>query len=131
MKAIPGTPGLPEPYDWLEQPRQKGKDLRCVPTARPAHPLPREGHSKADRLKASFNALPETNLAVVADRLLQQETISTSERRAIEDVLWAEQGSVEISQRKMFNQRFPDASGPVPRIMCSTGENSPVCQHPP
>lgn len=90
----------------------------------------REGHSKADRLKASFNALPETNLAVVADRLLQQETISTSERRAIENVLWAEQGSVEISQRKTFNQRFPDASGPVtppPDHVFDWG-NSPVCQ---
>ncbi len=27
MKAIPGAPGLPEPYDRLKQPAQKGKEL--------------------------------------------------------------------------------------------------------
>src|SRR5690606_32067207 len=58
-------------------------------------PPAREERFKADRLKSSFDALSDVDLALVADRLLQQEKLSRLERRAIEDALWAEQGSVE------------------------------------
>ncbi|ASU81100.1 DUF559 domain-containing protein [Actinopolyspora erythraea] len=62
-------------------------------------PSPKEEGTKANRLKASFDALPDPDLIAVADRLLQQETMSTSTRRTIEDVLWAEEESAEVSQR--------------------------------
>ena len=62
-------------------------------------PPAREERFKADRLKSSFDALSDVDLALVADRLLQQEKLSRLESRAIEDALWAEQGSVETSQR--------------------------------
>lgn len=62
-------------------------------------PPPKEEGSKAERLEASFKALTDTDLVLVVSNLLRQETMSTLQRRAIEDVLWAEQESVEIPQR--------------------------------
>jgi very-short-patch-repair endonuclease len=62
-------------------------------------PSPPQEGTKAERLEASLEALPDTGLDSVIVGLLRQEVLSASQRRALEDALWAKQGSVEIPQR--------------------------------
>ncbi len=70
----------------------------CRRLGLPPPPSKEEG-SKADRLQASLKAVTDTGLASITALLLAQVALPISQRRPIEDALWAAQGSVEISQR--------------------------------
>jgi very-short-patch-repair endonuclease len=60
---------------------------------------PGEG-SKRERVSHSFAALPDADLPMVAERILtSQMPPDAATRNAIQDVLWAGQGSLEIPKR--------------------------------
>ncbi|MDA1359752.1 DUF559 domain-containing protein [Glycomyces luteolus] len=62
-------------------------------------PTPAQDGTKAERLEASLDALPDAGLGSVIVGLLGQEILSASQRRALEDILRAQQGTVEVPQR--------------------------------
>lgn len=62
-------------------------------------PPPKDEGSKPERLEGSLKALPGTELVSVLSNLLLQESMSTPQRRVMEDALWAEQASVQVHQR--------------------------------
>lgn len=57
--------------------------------------------SKRERVNHSFAALPDTDLPMVAERILTGQLLSVdaAARNAIQDVLWASQGAREIPKR--------------------------------
>ena len=58
-----------------------------------------DGHTKRERVAASFDALADGALPAVAGQLLAAELVTpvdTAARIALEDVVWAAQGPVEI-----------------------------------
>lgn len=61
-------------------------------------PSPGEG-SKRERLAASFDALPDSDLPDVAQRLLLRHPPSPKTRNEIQDLLWADLSLPEISKR--------------------------------
>jgi very-short-patch-repair endonuclease len=64
-------------------------------------PAPPEEGSKRERINASFAALPDADLPVVAERILTGRVIqvNSTTRNALQDVLWAGQGTHEIPKR--------------------------------
>lgn len=61
-------------------------------------PLPAEG-SKRERLTASFQALPEANIPLVADRILKFHSLTASDRNALQDLLWMDVPTPEIPRK--------------------------------
>src|SRR5689334_14385822 len=55
--------------------------------------------SKRDRMRASFDALPDSELPTVAERLLEQYPPTASNRNAIQDILWSRSAWPEIPKR--------------------------------
>lgn len=63
-------------------------------------PTPPDEGSKHQRVAASFAALPEADLPVVAERILAgQVSVDATTRNAIQDVLWTGQSTIEIPKR--------------------------------
>jgi len=58
-----------------------------------------EADSKAKRLAAGMAVLADPQLPGVAKRLLEENLVSALTRYAIEDLLWAAEGAVEITMR--------------------------------
>ena len=59
---------------------------------------PDEG-TKYERVSQSFAALPDGDLPTVAEQILAQLSVDATTRNAIQDVLWAGQGSLEMPKR--------------------------------
>jgi very-short-patch-repair endonuclease len=64
-------------------------------------PEPPDEGTKRERVNQSFAALSDADLPMVAERILtsQQLRVDAATRNAIQDVLWAGQGTHEISKR--------------------------------
>ncbi|MFD4588932.1 hypothetical protein [Streptomyces sp. NPDC058434] len=70
----------------------------CTSLGLPAPPGEDEG-TKRERVARSFAALPNTDLPMVAQRILNQQRVDAATRNAIQDALWAGQGALEIPRR--------------------------------
>ena len=63
-------------------------------------PTPPAEGSKHQSVKASLAALPDAKLPMVAENVLaSQVRVDTTTRNAIQDILWAGQGSLEMPKR--------------------------------
>lgn len=60
--------------------------------------LPDEG-SKAERVKASFDSLPDPNLQVLASRLLEFHPPAAQDRNALQDLLWSDTTAPAIPKK--------------------------------
>jgi very-short-patch-repair endonuclease len=69
----------------------------CVRLGLPEPPGEEEG-TKRERVEQSFAALPDTDLPMVAEKILAQALADASTRNAIQDVLWAD-ASLELPKR--------------------------------
>lgn len=71
----------------------------CERLGLPEPPPPGEG-TKRERVDRSFAALSDADLPMVAERILMNQLpVEAATRNAIQDVLWAGQGSREIPKR--------------------------------
>src|SRR6266567_5083380 len=59
-------------------------------------PEPPDEGTKYERVSHSFAALPDTDLPLVAERVLDQLSVDAVIRNAIQDILWADQGTLEM-----------------------------------
>jgi very-short-patch-repair endonuclease len=62
-------------------------------------PSPVAGASKREQMLASFDAAPDQDIAMVAQRFIEYFSPEPSVRNQIQDVLWADHGGPEISKR--------------------------------
>lgn len=64
-------------------------------------PVPPDEGSKRIRVNESFAALSDADLPMVAERILtgEQLSVSAATRNAIQDILWADQSTLEIPKR--------------------------------
>lgn len=70
----------------------------CVRLGLPEPPGESEG-TKRERVSQSFADLPDSDLPEVAQRVLGQISVGAATRNAIQDVLWAGQGAIDIPKR--------------------------------
>jgi len=62
-------------------------------------PIPEDGGDKRGRLHAAFDALNDTDLPLFANTLLEQQILNKDVRNQIQDLLWEDEVTVEISKR--------------------------------
>jgi hypothetical protein len=62
-------------------------------------PVPNHEGSKRDRISASFDALPDTDLSGVVERLLELRPPPAPVRNEIQDLLWVDMAGPEILKR--------------------------------
>jgi hypothetical protein len=62
-------------------------------------PDPYEGNSKSDRMRKSFEALPDRDLPIVAKNFLRVHPPSPSTRKEIEDILWSDYSGPKIPKK--------------------------------
>jgi hypothetical protein len=62
-------------------------------------PAPPAEGSKSERVSASYNSLPDAQLIQVANRLLEFQLIPSKDRNAIQDLLWIDKHTPEITKK--------------------------------
>ncbi len=74
----------------------------CAALGLPEPPGESEGATKRERIGRRFAALPDADLPAVAERILAGRgslRLDAATRNALQDVLWAAQGTIEIPRR--------------------------------
>lgn len=62
-------------------------------------PSPPEGGDKRDRMHASFDALPDEDVAMFATRLLSRRMLGSQLRNEVQGLLWADSPLIEVPKR--------------------------------